>query len=189
MMKSSLIVISLLSFSVVAFAQFDLSPNTNFPGAEIQGDQTATMPFHLDPDFWLATSANLAGIGLFLARVYSKHTAKGYGYATEALGAPALVLATLDLVNHTTDFSTLANLGYASWALFAVTVDHILKVEYRNPFRNVIIIPYVTTYFLGIGSMSAAQVNNGYLPWGIAGVTCIINVGASFYSRSKGGDR
>jgi hypothetical protein len=188
-MKSSIIIFFLLYFSTAIFAQFDPPGRSTLSFTALPGDSYTESSFLSDPDFWLATSANLVGTGLFLARIYSPQTAKWYGYTTEALGIPALTLATVDLVNYTTDFNTWANLGYATWALFAVTVDHILKVEYRNPFKHVIIVPYVAAYFIGIGSMSAAQINNGYLPWGIAGVTCIINVGASFYSRSKGGDR
>jgi len=151
--------------------------------------ETASDNWFHDPDFWLATTVNLAGTALFLARLKNPKAARYFGYATEALGIPALTMATFNIVSNTTDFCTWANLGYGLWAIYAVIVDHILKIEFRNPFRYAIIVPYVASYFAAIGSMSAAQINNGYLPWGIAGVTCIINVGASFYSRSKGGDR
>jgi hypothetical protein len=153
------------------------------------GSDPLADPFLQDRDFWLATSANLVGTGLFVTRVHAPSAAKWFGYGTQALGIPALAFAIDDLVGGQPDFSTWANLTYAAWSMFSFTVDHILKLEYRNPFRNAIIIPYVVTYYAGIGSMSAGQYENGYLPWGIAGVTCIINVGASFYARSKGADR
>jgi len=145
--------------------------------------------FYRDPDFWLATTVNLSGIGLFLTRVHAPGASKWFGYCTQLLSIPALVLAVADITNGSTDFATWSNMGYAAWSLFSVTIDHILKVEYRNPFKPGIIIPYVTAYYASIGCMSAAQYNNGYVPWIVAGFTCVINVGTSFYARLKGADR
>ncbi|MCU0473716.1 MAG: hypothetical protein MUC93_10180 [Bacteroidales bacterium] len=150
---------------------------------------TPARSFYRDPDFWLATTVNIVGTGLFLTRVHAPEAAKWFGYGTQLLGIPALALAVVDITNRSTDFATWSNMGYAAWSIFSVTVDYVLKLEYRNPFKPGIIIPYVAVYYGAIGCMSAAQMNNGYAPWIIAGATCIINVGASFYSRSKGADR
>jgi len=100
-----------------------------------------------------------------------------------------MALAVADIANGSTDFATWSNMGYATWSLFSVTIDHILKLEYRNPFKPGIIVPYVAAYYASTGCMSAAQYNNGYAPWIVAGLTCVINVGTSFYARSKGADR
>ncbi len=150
---------------------------------------TKVRSFYHDPDFWLATAVNIVGTGLFLTRVHEPGAAKWFGYGTLLLGIPALALAVSDITNGSTDFATWSNLGYATWFLFSVTVDYVLKLEYRNPFKLGIIIPYVTAYYASIGCMSAAQYYEGYTPWIVTGVTCIINVGTSFYARSKGADR
>ena len=157
--------------------QFSVPVNT--PGME---------PFIRDPDFWLSIAVNLAGTGLFLSRVHHPPSAEWFGIGTEALGIPALVLGISDLVADRADFITYANLGYAAWAVYAVTVDHILDINYRDPFKPAIIVPYVVSYYLAIGSMSAGQFENGWVPWIICGTACLINVGASFYARSKGAD-
>jgi len=145
--------------------------------------------FYRDPDFWLATGVNIVGTGLFLTRVHAPGAAKWFGYGTQLLGIPALTLAIIDISNNSTDLATWANMGYAAWSLYSVTVDYVFQVEYRNPFKPGIIIPYVAAYYASIGSMSAAQYYKGYTPWIVAGLTCIINVGTSFYARSKGADR
>jgi hypothetical protein len=147
-----------------------------------------TQPFVKDPDFWLSTTVNLMGTGLFISRVHNPEAAEWFGYGTQLMGIPALALGISDLSKGQADFSTYANLGYAAWAIYAVTVDHILDVNYRDPVKPGIIVPYVVTYYLAVGSMSAGQVENGWVPWVISGVACLINVGASFYARSKGAD-
>lgn len=156
------------------------SEQDNTPGEEV---------FTSDPDFWLSTSVNLVGTGLFLTRVHHPPSAKWFGYGTKVLGLPALALGISDLYQNQTDFSTYANLNYAAWALYAITVDHILDINYRDPFKPAIIVPYAVSYYIAVGSMSAGQYENGWVPWIISGAACIINVSASFYARSKGADR
>jgi len=44
-----------------------------------EGSNEYEYSFLRDPDFWLATSANLMGIGLFLSRVHAPDDAKWFG--------------------------------------------------------------------------------------------------------------
>lgn len=144
--------------------------------------------FLRDPDFWLATSANLMGMGLFLSRVHAPNAAKWFGYGTQLLGLPALALGLTDIIHRLADLSTWANLSYAAWAIGAATVDHVFRVEYRDPVRPEILIPYVASYYLAAGFQAAVLLDKGITPWAIAGATCIANVAASFYARARGAD-
>jgi len=153
-----------------------------------QGAPTGDSSWVGSPDFWIAVAANAAGIGLFVARVHLPSAAPMFGYATQAIGVPAAVCGVIDLVGGDADIRTVGLLAYSAWALGAAFVDHVLNVNYREPVRPGILVPYVVTYYLGIGVLSASQLENGIVPWAIAGGTCLLTVAASFYARARGAD-
>ena len=169
----------IVSAAVIAQARADAGPAA----------ARSASAFVRDPDFWAVTTTNLVGTGYFITRVHAPSAAPCLGCGTELLGIPLLALSIADIVHRKTDFGTWAGIGYATWALGAATVDHVLKLEYRNPVKPAILVPYVVGYYLAIGSLSAAQYRNGYLPWAISGGTCLLTIAASFYARAKGADR
>lgn len=156
--------------------------------AYADAQSTAGISWPAEPEFWVATAANLAGVGLFVSRVHWREAATAFGYATQAMGIPALAVGIADLVMGRPDAATAGVLAYAGWALASAFVDHVLGLSYRDPVRPTILVPYVVTYYAGIGLMSATQLVHGLPPWIIAGSTCILAVGASFYARAKGAD-
>jgi hypothetical protein len=151
---------------------------------------TASLDFSwvVEPDFWAATAANVAGIGLFMSRVYWPAAVPAFALTTEILGIPALTIGVLDLCEGRVDATTVGAFCYAGWALGAVLVDHVFRVNYRDPVNLAVLIPYVVAYYVAIGVLSASQLSHGVIPWIIAGGTCILAVGASFYARAKGAD-
>ena len=167
--RSALLVVPILIFSGLALGQ----------------DATSGVEYSFlgDPDFWLATGVNLAGIGLFASRVHAPEAARWFGYGTQLLGIPSLALGLSDMMAHATDLSTWGNLGYAAWALGVFVVDHVLGVEYRNPANPAILIPYVATYYIAIGFQTAVLLDKDITPWAIAGIACVANVAASIYAR------
>jgi len=140
------------------------------------------------PDFWVATAANVAGIGLFVARVHAPAIAPVMGAATELIGIPALIVGVVDLATRSADATTAGMFCYAAWAVGAAFVDHVLKLDYRHPAKPAVLVPYVVAYYAAIGLASATQLVNGLPPWLIAGSTCLLAVAASFYARAKGAD-
>lgn len=170
----------LLTVLVAVLAVVDSSGST-----DINASPTA---FASDPDFWLSTSINIVGAALFITRVHWPAASKWLGYGSELLGIPALFFTIADFSRGTVDFSTWSKIAYTAWALYAASVDHIFHVEYRDPRKPGIIVPYVVGYYIGIGTLAAAQYSNGILPWAVAGATCVLTVAASFYARAKGAD-
>lgn len=143
----------------------------------------AEYSFLSDPDFWLATGTNLVGIGLFVTRAHAPTAARWFGYGTQLLGIPAIVLGLSDVMTGAADLSTWANFGYAAWALGAAVVDHVLAIEYRHPAKPAILIPYVATYYVAIGAQAAVLLEKDVTAWAIAGTACIANAVASLYAR------
>jgi len=169
------LIVLIVAATVITTTQAEVGPTVTNPAGV----------FVRDPDFWVATTTNLIGTGYFITRVHAPAAAPYFGTGTELMGIPTLALSIADIAYKKTDFGTWAGIGYATWALGAATMDHILKLEYRNPVKPAILVPYVVGYYLAIGSLSAAQYRNGYLPWAIAGGTCLLDIAASFYARAK----
>lgn len=173
---------SLILLVVVAMAAL--------PGVAVaqDGAPSEQAAWYTQPDFWIATGANFAGIALFVSRVHAPAAAPAFGYVTQGIGLPALAFGIADMVTGDAGPTTAGLLTYAAWAAGAALVDHVFQVEYRDPRRPGVLIPYVVGYYVGIGVLSATQLSNGYTPWIIAGATCILNVAASFYARARGAD-
>ena len=153
-----------------------------------QDSEGPTTSWLTKPDFWIATAANLAGVGLFVARVHAPAAAPILGYATQAIGIPALAFGIRDAVRGEFSATTAGLFTYAAWAFGAAVVDHVFQLNYRDPVNLAVLVPYVVAYYVGIGVLSATQLDNGVAPWVIAGSTCILAVGASFYARAMGAD-
>jgi len=176
-MKRSLLILIVIMISISA-----MNAQINNNGL------SASNSFLRNPDFWMSTSVNLMGTALFISRVHYPNSAKWFGYVTQLLGVPAFALSWSDISKGQTDLATWGNMGYAVWAFGSVLIDYVFKVEYRDPVKLGIIIPYVTGYYIAIGFQSAAQYENGLLPWAIAGTACIVNTAASLYAHKKGTD-
>jgi len=151
---------------------------TTFPAHAGQG-------FLFDPDFWMSVAVNGMGTGLFLTRAFAPEASRGFAWGTQILGIPSLVLGVSDIIRGGVDLSTFGNLGYASWALGATLLDHVFRVEYRDPVRLEILIPYVATYYVAVGFQAAVLLDKDIVAWSIAGAACVINVAASFFARSR----
>jgi hypothetical protein len=82
-----------------------------------------------DPDFWLGTSVNVIGTGLFVTRVHAPKAARWFGHGTKLLGIPALTLSIIDIHQKTTDLATWANLAYATWAMGATAIDNVRSIQ------------------------------------------------------------
>ena len=168
-----LYVVILCAMSNPAFAEMQTGPNS---------------PSVWPADFWIATAANLIGTGLFLSRMYAPAVAGIFGITTQVIGVPALTLAIYDTVTGNVDPTTVGMFIYSLWAAGAFLVDHVFQIEYRDPVRSEILVPYVVLYYVGIGAASATQLSNGILPWAVAGVTCIAAATSSLVARVKGAD-
>ena len=85
-------------------------------------------------------------IAHFAIRKWRFHIAIRYGPIVYALSIPALMVSVLLLLGGKTWSLWLGGLLYFAWAVYGYTVEYIRKIEWRNPIRWSILIPYVTLY-------------------------------------------
>lgn len=145
-----------------------------------------SMDIYLILVFLLAASINILSFFSFLSRVRWPEYARIFEILVIIMGIPALVLAIIgSLQGYGVSFG-LAPLLFAAFALFALILDVILKIEFRNPRRLVILLPFLLLYFVPLMMMWGMMWLLGLGFWIITGATFIAMVIASFYSLDKG---
>jgi hypothetical protein len=135
--------------------------------------------------FLLANSINILSFLMFLSRVYWPDRVELFEYLAIFLGLPSLVLALIGAIQGFGVSFGLAPLLYAAFALFAFIADVILKVEFRNPRRMVILLPYLLLYFLPLMMMWGMTWLLGLGFWIVTGATFFAMVVTSFYALNK----
>ena len=139
--------------------------------------------------FWIFTLSvliNTLSTLMFLGRIYWPAQTRLLGAITIALGLPAFALALGaafgGLVFSYWIFPSL----YAIFAVFALVVDFVLDIEFRQPRRLGILLPFLLLYFASLIGMWGMLWNLGVVYWAIAGVTYFAMVISSVYVARKG---
>lgn len=82
----------------------------------------------------------------FALRKRRFQTAIRYGPLVYALGAPALLVSLILMLNGAAWFFWISGLLYAAWGLFGYIVEYRRKIEWRSPARWGIFVPYILLY-------------------------------------------
>lgn len=139
--------------------------------------------------FWifiLSVLINTLSTLLFLGRIYWPAQTKLLGASTIALGLPALALALRAAFDGLAFGYWFFPSLYAIFAVFALVVDFILDIEFRQPRRLGILIPFLLLYFASLIGMWGMLWNLGIVYWAIAGITYFAMVFSSVYVARKG---
>jgi hypothetical protein len=139
--------------------------------------------------FWifiLAVFINTLSTMLFLGRIYWPAQTGFLGAITIALGIPAFGLAMWAALAGFEFSYWLFPLLYSFFAVFALIVDYVLNIEFRQPRRLEILVPFLLLYFISLIGMWGMLWNLGIVYWAIAGVTYFAMVASSIYTARKG---
>jgi hypothetical protein len=136
--------------------------------------------------FLLSNSINILSFLMFISRVNWPDRADLFENLAIFMGVPSLILAIIGALQGFGVSFSLAPLLYSAFALFALVVDVILKIEFRNPRRMVILLPYLLLYFAPLMMMWGMIWLLGSVFWAITGLTFLAMVIASFYSLNRG---
>ena len=129
---------------------------------------------------------NLFAILFFVSKFRWPSIEHLLGAVTLLLAIPAAIIGVVNLMEGRWFFTWLPALLYVVWAAFDLVVDHVVRVEFRNPFRPSIGIPFLLLYYFSIGGMAASLYSVNIYLWIFSGATCLLNVYASFYAASHG---
>jgi len=121
----------------------------------------------------------------FAVRNWRPALERRYGWVIYALGVAAVLLAVVFALAGQPWLPVVAFLLYAVWAAFGFYVDVYRKIEWRNPLRLPVLLPYVLLF---IACQLAFwiplwYVGRGY--WIAYGVFYSVNTGLNFYSHRK----
>lgn len=136
--------------------------------------------------FILSLLANVLSLLMFLARVHWPGVAGLLGNLALAMGVPALVVAIVGALAGLGVMFWLMPLLYAAFCLFGLIVDVILNVEFRQPRRPAILVPFLVLFYVSLIGMWGMLWQLGFVPWALVGVVYFGMLGSSFYALGKG---
>ncbi|NIS83077.1 MAG: hypothetical protein GTO14_23400 [Anaerolineales bacterium] len=136
--------------------------------------------------FIVSVLINLASTLMFLSRVHRPEYTNPLAIFAIILGLPALVLMMLGVTNDFGIAYWIMPLLYVVFSVFALSVDFIWKIEFRQPRRLEILIPFLLLYFVSLIGMWGMLWNLGLVYWVISGVTYFSMVASAIYALRKG---
>jgi len=86
----------------------------------------------------------------FAVRKWAFATAIRYGSLVYALSIPSALLSFWILLSGGVWWSWLAGFLFLAWAAYGFIVEYVLKIEWREPIRSSIFIPYIFLYLATI---------------------------------------
>ena len=78
-------------------------------------------------------------------RVFEIYTLK-YGWTIYALSIPAVVISAIILLGGKAISFWLGGFLFLVFAAFGYWVDYVMKIQFRNPLRTSVVVPYVLLY-------------------------------------------
>ncbi|HPB63844.1 MAG TPA: hypothetical protein PLM80_00525 [Mesotoga sp.] len=123
---------------------------------------------------------------MFLSRVKWPKVEILFGTATIILALPAVTIGALNLLRSANFLLWFPAILYGFWALLALVVDYLLKIEFRNPAKPSILVPFLILFYFSVGGMAAAFYRIDLYLWLISGVTSILNLYGAYYAGKQG---
>ncbi len=137
--------------------------------------------------FALANSVNIVVALMFWARMRRPVAEDRFATASMLLGIPAALLAAAGITSNQPPMAWLVVGGWAVFALMTWIVDHVVEIEFRQPKRLGILVPFLVLFYLPLLGMAIVQLTNGVVPWAITSTTFLIAFSLSLWStRSLG---
>lgn len=127
----------------------------------------------------------LQGTG-FATRVTDPNINRILGTVIVALGVPAgIALVSLFRSNSGWRFYW-GPVLFVMFVVASLTIDYLLKVEFRSPRRPEILVPYLVLFFGSILLMGAPMLRVNRRLWAVTVATTLILLGAMGYAMTRG---
>lgn len=136
--------------------------------------------------FFCVNSINILTFFLFVSRVKWPAIENNLGIATLLLSIPLLFAGTYNLIINRTLLFWGPSLIYVAWAILAFIVDFRLKIEFRNPPKAKILVPFLMLFYVSIGGMALSMWRVNFYLWLISGITTALNIYGSIYAARHG---
>ncbi|MFW9772422.1 MAG: hypothetical protein ACFFEO_09735 [Candidatus Thorarchaeota archaeon] len=129
---------------------------------------------------------NLTVFTLFLSRVKKPAISKKIGVFSLLLGIPILVIVICNLFLLRAWWYWVFPLLFISFIMFTLIVDYIKKIEFRNPRKLSILIPFLILFYISIILMWGLTWILGLLYGIITGITYFMQLFGAYYAGKHG---
>ncbi|MFW9945857.1 MAG: hypothetical protein ACFFDX_03405 [Candidatus Odinarchaeota archaeon] len=137
-------------------------------------------------EFIIINSYNLSIFSLFLSRVKKPEISKKIGIFSLLFGIPVLIIAIINLILQREWYYWFFPLLFFGFILFCLIVDYIKKIEFRNPRKKSILIPFLILFYVSIILMWGLTWLLGVIYGSITGITYFLQLFGAYYAGKHG---
>jgi len=137
-------------------------------------------------EFILINIFNATVFLLFFSRVKIAEFSRKIGIFNLALGIPILIIAILNLILFRDWWYWLFPFLLIGFILYCLVVDYILKIEFRNPRKLSILVPFLLLFYISIILMWGLTWSLGVLYGAITGITYFLQLFGAYYAGKHG---
>lgn len=137
-------------------------------------------------EFIVINIFNLSVFGLFLSRVKKPGVSNKIGIFSLSLGIPTLIIAIINLLILREWYYWFFPLLLVGFILFSLIVDYIKKIEFRNPRKKSILIPFLILFYVSIILMWGLTWALGVIYGSITAITYFLQLFGAYYAGKHG---
>lgn len=134
--------------------------------------------------FAVVNTTNILTFFVFVSRVKWTSTVHKLAIATVAMAIPAIVIVILNTITGRELLYLVMPLTFIAWAILALITDVIRNIEFRQPRKLKILIPFLLLFYIGLGGMGMLTWRIGFTFWVITAITFTLHfIGMAYAFR------
>jgi len=137
-------------------------------------------------EFIVINVFNLTVFALFLSRVKAPSISSKIGIFSLILGIPTLLITILNIFLLREWWYWVFPLLFVSFLVYTLFLDYIKKIEFRNPRKLSILIPFLILFYVSIILMWGLTWTLGIIYGVITGITYFLQLFGAFYAGKHG---
>lgn len=137
-------------------------------------------------EFIIINIFNLAVFALFLSRVKKPEISKKIGVFSLLVGIPTLIIAIFNIILLREWWYWLFPMLLVGFMVFCLIVDYVKKIEFRNPRKLSILIPFLVIFYISIILMWGLTWILGTIYGVITGITYFLQLFGAYYAGKHG---
>ena len=136
--------------------------------------------------FFVINSANIIISVIFISRVKKPEFEHVLGIFYIVLGVPTIIFTIINVIFHREWWFWLFPSLFIIFVVFEFIIDYVMKIEFRNPRKKIVLVPYLILYYSSIILMWGLTWTLGVLYGAITGVTYFLQLGCAIYAGKHG---
>jgi len=136
--------------------------------------------------FAVVNTTNILTFFIFVSRVRWPNAGYKLAIATVLMAIPTTVIAVLSATAGREELYIVMPLIFIAWAILTLIVDVIRNIEFRQPRKRKILVPFLLLFYIGLGGMGILTWRMGFTFWVITAITFAIQFGGMAYAFRHG---